>query len=1202
MDWPGPSTASVPKFITDGVDCPKYRCMTSYATPLPQEFLGTVAEALTSYHGTPSSSGRSSPTITETQSTASTAQGDWTTGNTTERSSTDSTYSWDEFDKQAAKTVQFFFDQIDSVLYEQKDGPQHIRKECQEWEAQFPHLRILGKQMLSLQESGYKSIPREGSRPSTGTVGLMDVTDLDISGAQDIQGLTLSGKGISIKRPPVEVGASRSGTDRVFNEYTHLEEEVFAQDGVYEEIIAIEFKDIYEDYTDKKQLTPRRRKFGYPPITPNLSIKDSVISSAFDSLWQEIVECVSLAGTVDTAGIEGKIFFINRSEFSLSEAGDVSWKISDGSEAMPFFCSDTYEVVNRPKMVYLKFFGTLAEHVIEFKVEVSDDLMLLTCERCCLLQCQKVSTDSLKSHKTFSFHQALEEGYFSDLSIKAENGTQFKVHSLICQIVAPDLPWSSIVPPLSGLPEDVLRTVTFYLYNECLPQGLTEKTAKDCIQCVAKMPGLGKFVQLCEIFLKNTALKQQIISLIDDMHSCADRMIDLFKSKKQNVGGLLPDDALAINPPKLCYIIKQAAREGAIACSKLVILCNLFASRSGDLPQEERHEIIKYTRSRLPVFLKQLHELSDTFKFQLSFVNAEQKHEIATYILPEVENILATVTSVVEEFQAALDPAINENLSKSSHASEKPEKKEKKEPVKDLLGKTLRNAIHIRELKLLKQMHEFASSRFEQFIQKKQFFNEKSEAEKIVIIKHVLESLKNREVPMFLERIEELMYVIEDKFKWREWKYLFKLGSSKVAWGVSKLCSYKSVLQPSIKRVVDLVAKEQFTAALVSLGLWSQEQNSERIETCNTSNSSSTTSSNHPKQPQYLQLSAVESLCVPPPPEESILARGAIDLFKRKEKTDMVFEMVLVHDIGDTVIDHTHGEPIERQESDRDVEVYEIPAHRVILASRCKWFSRALQSGMRESIDKKISIHDTNPEVFSLFLEYLYGGQLNVKDLTTDHLSELLSLADRYEVAGLQEVCEMSLKSHIDKETAVYLFSLADQVQSKSLKERVLSYMVENQEVLDEDSFVHLPQHLKSEVEEALAADWSAVLSYMVENQEVLDEDSFVHLPQHLKSEVEEALAADCDNSSSRHNMSDSPSSSSLEDMIHHVSLNARRYSSSSSSSEINVLADQQRLNECVLALREVIGDDVPHDDLVQFVLAADYDISRAINFYFQSS
>ena len=34
------------------------------------------------------------------------------------------------------------------------------------------------------------------------------------------------------------------------------------------------------------------------------------------------------------------------------------------------------------------------------------------------------------------------------------------------------------------------------------------------------------------------------------------------------------------------------------ACSKLVVLCDLFARRSGELPQEERHDIIKYAHSR----------------------------------------------------------------------------------------------------------------------------------------------------------------------------------------------------------------------------------------------------------------------------------------------------------------------------------------------------------------------------------------------------------------------------------------------------------------------------------------------------------------------------------------------------------------------------------------------------------------------------
>ena len=49
-----------------------------------------------SYQETPASSNRSSPTITEELPGSSIVHGDlWATGNTTERSSVDSNYSWD---------------------------------------------------------------------------------------------------------------------------------------------------------------------------------------------------------------------------------------------------------------------------------------------------------------------------------------------------------------------------------------------------------------------------------------------------------------------------------------------------------------------------------------------------------------------------------------------------------------------------------------------------------------------------------------------------------------------------------------------------------------------------------------------------------------------------------------------------------------------------------------------------------------------------------------------------------------------------------------------------------------------------------------------------------------------------------------------------------------------------------------------------
>ena len=57
---------------------------------------------------------------------------------------------------------------------------------------------------------------------------------------------------------------------------------------------------------------------------------------------------------------------------------------------------------------------------------------------------------------------------------------------------------------------------------------------------------------------------------------------------------------------------------------------------------------------------------------------------------------------------------------------------------------------------------------------------------------------------------------------------------------------------------------------------------------------------------------------------------------------------------GDVVIDHTHGEPIRREDHQREVDIHQVRAHCVVIAARCDWFRRALLSGMRESIDKYV--------------------------------------------------------------------------------------------------------------------------------------------------------------------------------------------------------------------------------------------------------
>ncbi|XP_041365007.1 uncharacterized protein LOC121380244 [Gigantopelta aegis] len=872
--------------------------------------------------------------------------------------------------------------------------------------------------------------------------------------------------------------------------------------------------------------------------------------------WR-IVECVSLAGTVETTGIEG-------TEFHLDENGDVSWKISEDAEPMPFFNCETYEVTPQAgtSPALLKFIWTYEGHVIEFRVEVADDLMLLTYERCCMLQCQKVSSNDPRAEEPFSLLGALEEGYFSDLVVKADSGREFKVHSVILQLSCPEMDWSSNPPPLTGLKADVLEATLHYLYAECLPRGLSEDTAKACIKSVGKLPGFVRFSDLCDTFLKNAALKQQIISLITDMHGCADRIIELFTVKGANSveGHFAVDSSLVSNPAKLCYVVRQALREAAVACAKLLILCDLFSKRKGELSREERHEIMKYAKSRLPIFMNQLHRFLEVCKEHADQLSVAQREEIANYLVPELEVTLEMMSKFAMETKAALEQIIS-----ASNAVEKSDRgdKYKKSHMGDVLGKALRNALHIKELKKLKSFHDRTTTSFMHLMQRKEHFCLMTQREKVRATSKNLEQLAD-EVPHFLTRLKELMSALDEKVTWREWKYLFKLGTSKVAWGLGKVLSNKSTMQSLIDQVCDMANREQFTMSLAALGLVTTEPSPE--------GASITSKTSQPGLTKYAQLSSIESLCIPPHAHDSQTASKALSLLKTGHNTDMTFEIRAVHDGGDIVIDHTKGGSVTRVE-EGEVEVEEVRAHCVIIAARCDWFRRALLSGMKESIHKKITVHDTNPELFQLFLEYLYSGHLETSELSTEQLADMMTLCDRYETDSVKSLCEHALKDHVDDETALYLLSLTDQLHCKTLREHCLQYIMEHPSLADSEVFEDLPEHLQAEVEDTIA--WRG-----------LEPRSFRLPGDHV---VETPISV-------------SPcGDSEVDELMTNLDLGdaGQDISTSSSSDEMPFMEDSTRLERCIDALKDIVGDTVPRDELVRVALAADYDINRALNFFF---
>jgi hypothetical protein len=96
------------------------------------------------------------------------------------------------------------------------------------------------------------------------------------------------------------------------------------------------------------------------------------------------------------------------------------------------------------------------------------------------------------------------------------------------------------------------------------------------------------------------------------------------------------------------------------------------------------------------------------------------------------------------------------------------------------------------------------------------------------------------------------------------------------------------------------------------------------------------------------------------------------------------------------------------------------------------------------SFDRKIVIHDASPFLFSTFVNYLYSGQLETKELSVDQLADLMLLSDRYEVDSLKQACEQGLKRHIDEDSVLYFLSMGDQFNAKLLRVSIRRFLQPN--------------------------------------------------------------------------------------------------------------------------------------------------------------
>ncbi|KAL4640974.1 protein FAM149B1 isoform X1 [Arapaima gigas] len=195
------------------------------------------------------------------------------TGVSTERSSV---FSWgyDEFDKAASRQVQRLFEEIDEELYEGQGGShlQGLQEECEQWVSRFPHLRILGTQLVCPTDDGCQWFAAPGKGTS------LNREDKDKTCAE----LSVIGQKAVLSRLCSETEQPYSSEDQPG---------VVETEGLVEEYLAFDHRELDEERGHKCAGASRRLHL-LPPVSPYHCQRQAVLDLLFDDVWQELVGCM----------------------------------------------------------------------------------------------------------------------------------------------------------------------------------------------------------------------------------------------------------------------------------------------------------------------------------------------------------------------------------------------------------------------------------------------------------------------------------------------------------------------------------------------------------------------------------------------------------------------------------------------------------------------------------------------------------------------------------------------------------------------------------------------------------------------------------------------------------------------------------------------------------------------------------------------
>lgn len=570
---------------------------------------------------------------------------------------------------------------------------------------------------------------------------------------------------------------------------------------------------------------------------------------------------------------------------------------------------------------------------------------------------------------------------------------------------------------------------------------------------------------------------------------------------------------------KVHYTIKQVVREAVVAGTRLVLLCELYSRNKKLMSKAERKEILDYVKDQLSPSVEAVERLLAVVLAKWNTLSEEQKTEAVQYFIPELEHLW----DLFNENIAPIEDILSSKLSAVN-----PVQKDMKLLLFMNRGKEMKKLRAI--LKIAKDLITKSKERREEF----QELSVKNRVDKILIYLNEFADEGDKAA----KKLQILKTRTGSALEWWKYKLTVDFIRSRVAWGVSKLLALKSALKPPLLRVCKFVKRQDLNEAVVLLNLLeTSDLSAVEVET----------------ETQQISQLPCHTSSTGPAPEDNALVSGCSKLLDSQQYSDMCF--VLRSTSGNT-------EPVI------------IHSHRVVVAARCEWFKRALLSGMKEAIDKKIEVLDTEEDTFRKFLNFLYGVSISLEGLDLEEVSELLVLGDRYEVGTLRSLCESELLNRLGNTNVFSLLEMADQFSMVSFKEACFHYIVCNPDVIftEVEGYAAISEELKENLQDHLLANDPRLLL------------------QHSTNPAEQTPPPTPPQSP--------PSTSPLGDMHPVVPmLEWRRVGGEEQGEELE--EEGLGMSAALVQLKDIVGSDANEDILKNLLLAADMDVNRAVNFYF---